>query len=954
MAYINTRTQLAQELDISLNDIHEVVRIVQLQSGGPISNTRLLERVRNDPELRNKFKQIEQEVKRKRGRAGQGSAQATANSTNDLINPSIHQLAGILAISTTEATALYGTIRDRVPITFSDADLLKAAQRYQAAAPTIDQVVEALEIHLLVTKLNLTEQEVRQLPDDILARFRLSITYADILQFLEIASPPVSIGDIRNYFYREWKSAYGLVKIMSLTDDEAWRFMVQIRELVSWSVPQEHLLKTVRELPPQQRTPANSALALDYLAVAQRLNLIPAQASSLVNNIRQATPDLTSNRPIISALPYFDQQSDEAYEKQFEVLWEIATALQRPIEQAGQFFDDVKAKSSPDTSYAEILDAIYEVSIHNISVSSVIDQLVNQQTAHRMHITSEEFASLPETLSDEIGAIISQKEIIQAIQELGGETTVASIRAYFWQKQFPVPQLAAALRIPASTARIRLGQIKQSVHFPLQDEEILATIESFPLGKRKNTEIINLLYARQVAAQAGYDPSQGHNLLLEIRHKSGQAISGSELNTAWTLLPSADRTIQNVIGLLQAQSLWKKNLAETWEFAQEVQISVAAAERFPELWSLIQDIAPALQNSNGIRHYFRLRRLLQSAAPTISTLNRLATEISQPLSEKRFWDFANYYATAENLSVQDAEHLIQLIRWSIPLTLIPNKSQKECWVSKEHLDSFVALNASDRSANSATEQRQLHSLSTYSESCWRAIYSKERQYQIPSNGRAEIMAPSFVARRINLYSVRLTQEGVKAPGLFVQFKFTDPACVGILKIDPSGNIAGFHEMMGNTWGQELIKAVALSHYRDLVIPNPVSPSASKRAASHQPRSGRGGPPGGRQAAKPFPTQQPRKKQYSLTDWYESQEIARHNVRGHTRWIGRDFVADSEKYSQARRAGVILQDGYTWVIEHERGNPKPTPIRLDGEDLAEHTLFTPPPKAEDDLARILSQ
>lgn len=949
-----SRKQLAQELDIPMTQINKVVAAVHKQLRRPVPDATLLDHIRRNPQSRELFKQIQKNLFPPESVAPQSInlPQQPLFLPDDLIHPEIHQLAKVLAMPIPEASALYDQVAEQVKVPFAAADLLASVTPLSTTESIVDPLVEALEIRLLSSKLNLPEEQVRQLPDNIMDHFRLPATYNDILQFLEIATPPVSVQDIRNYFYREWKSAYSLVPILHISDGDAWRFMVQIRELVSWSVPHDQLIKTVHNLPHQQRNPVDIALALDLQHIAQRLRLPSLEASNLLTVIRQTLSDSISNRQIINAIPFFDLQTSEPYEKQFETLWEIATAREQSMEQAGQFFLEIKAKSAPSTTYEEILDAFYEAPTQNISVASVLSHLVEQQTARRANMTRDEFAYLPKKISEEIDATVTQQDIIWVIQKLGAEASAQSVKEYFWEKQYPIPQMAVALNIKASEVRVRLRQIKQEVHIEVGDDEILAAIDSLAAKNRKNAAIVNQIYARQTASQLLANPQEASNLVAEIHRKTGLDVSGQEMAVALEVLPAENKTVTDLIGLLQAKAAWNKSIPEAMSLAQEILSKLHEPVPLIEFWSLLQGISPALGNEAGIIVYFNLQHLLKNNAPDTATLNRLAIAIAQHPYKARFWDYVALCNSPNGLTVKDFDHLLQLLNWSILRVLTPDKSKKEQWVTYLSLDSLLREKLSRIYLPSISQQRQqTTALKRYAQDCWTSICSQERQYQVPSYGRVEIIVPTAITSFLNLHSVRFAQEKIKAPGLFIRFEFENPTLIGIIRIDPSGDISGFHQLVNDAWFQALIEAIALSHYRDLVVPNQLQ-LPSRLPRSHRPTDSRAGIPGNR-TTKTFPTLRTNPKRHSLADWYESQEIARHSVRGHIRWISPDFVATDERHNQAKKAGVSLKVGYTWVIEHERGNPQPTKIPLDGEDLTEHTIFTSPPKAEFELTKILA-
>lgn len=940
-----TRKLLAQELGIPMSQINRVVAAIHKQLGHSIPDNRLLELVRHKPESRELFRQIQQNLFPTESNSAQAIQPPTTPHSihEELTKTEIHQLANLLAVPIQQAVNMYSQIKTQIQVSFADSDLLAVVKASKFAAPTVDQIVTALETHLLVTKLSISEQEARQLPHEVKDRLRLQVTFNDILQFLEIATPPVNIQDIHNYFYREWKSAYDLAHVLHISENEAWQYMVQIREQVSWSVPHQQLLDTVKQLPYNQKTPQDIVLALNIRHIAQQLTLSVTAAHTLIDKIHQDLAEPVSSRQIANAIPFFDRLVPTPYEKQFSTLWEIATTLQLPIEQAGRFFQQIKGNAPPGTTFEEIGEAFNEVSIQNISIPSVSKKLIQLQTARQLGLTMDQFDQLPGEISEEIDAIISEQHIIEIVHELGRQVSLAQVKDYFWRIQYPIPQIATAVGMDAAMARSLLGKIKQSMPFQVDDDEILAAINSLPSERRKLSDILDMLHARRIVAQ---DSQQARELLLKIAH----AASGKEITTAWETLPSKHKTLDDLVGFIRVRNIWKKSFPETLKLIQKIQPSLDNPISLSQLCPLIQDIPATLQKEKGIVTYLNLRHLLRADNPTPFTLSRLATEVMQHHHENRFWNLVRQYDLSDKLTVRDIEYLLTLVKWAILHILTPERSKDEHWLTYNYLHNALEANDSQHVWLENEHHYQSSQLKAYSQKCWQIITSKKRQYQVPSNGRAEVIVPAKIASLLNLYSVRFVQEQVNAPGLFVQFKFETPALIGIMQIDPSGKATGFHHLVDDSWFQALIEAVAFSHYRDLVVPEQINPAP--RLSNHRQTNNRHIRTEERQTTKPFPTIYPRQKRYSLSDWYESQEIARHNVRGHTRWIESGFIASDEKYDQAKKAGVTLQNGYTWVIEHERGNPRPTKIPLNGIDLAGHTIFMSPPRAEYELEQLL--
>ncbi len=234
--------------------------------------------------------------------------------------------------------------------------------------------------------------------------------------------------------------------------------------------------------------------------------------------------------------------------------------------------------------------------------------------------------------------------------------------------------------------------------------------------------------------------------------------------------------------------------------------------------------------------------------------------------------------------------------------------------------------------------------------CWREINSSFRRYEVPSKGRIEIQTTERINQLMNIVKVRFIQEGAVAPEIYVRLEFTGSK-IGVLKIDSDGNVSGFHEKMG--WALLVINALVLTYYRDLVVPMPVEHEPRfPRHRIFQPKEQSHNSIESK--ARSFPTYYPKQSSvYEFREWHIAQHRARHAVRGHVRWIARGFHAEPEKRLQAKMAGIDLELGFTWVIEHERGgHDEVTRLVLDGTDLTQRTLFSPPARAKNELDDLL--
>jgi hypothetical protein len=244
-------------------------------------------------------------------------------------------------------------------------------------------------------------------------------------------------------------------------------------------------------------------------------------------------------------------------------------------------------------------------------------------------------------------------------------------------------------------------------------------------------------------------------------------------------------------------------------------------------------------------------------------------------------------------------------------------------------------------------------LSKFSQRCWIEIMSKH-SYQVPSYGRAEILVSDRLYDLLNLDSIRFIQEGANAMlhEVFLAFIFRGSPRLGIVKVKSDGSTEGFHELGAHLMVKFVIESIAIAYYRDLVVPGEVYYYSPRNIQAIRPRH----ESKSKQKKSKKPRSLPRRQTilesaYSLSNWYYVQERARHDVVGHRRWVDRNFVAEGEKQLQARRAGVYLPQGFTWVIEHERGGHKSGGLILNGFDLVERTIFSPPSRATHELAEL---
>jgi hypothetical protein len=416
---------------------------------------------------------------------------------------------------------------------------------------------------------------------------------------------------------------------------------------------------------------------------------------------------------------------------------------------------------------------------------------------------------------------------------------------------------------------------------------------------------------------------------------------------------------REVFALLPKQA---NELAKNQEWAEVAKVCRWWIELSPRSMSARYRLACALFNLGQLDEAEELCKTIRSSF----RLNRgdadIVKNLLQEISAKRTSALESEFQELAIPNDQPVESQLNDV-WDNQISnqlLVPDPSRRETWITQHQLnDKVQAFLERDRTLD-------MPKLGQFSRQCWAEIRLR-RRYQVPSQGRAEILASDTLSDLMDLRLVRFVQEGASAPEVFVRFGFGEPCTIGIARIKDNGSTEGFHMSAGSDLFGAIIEATALAYYRDLVVPTKVYHSRTESdtpqvRAPVSSRTTKTPPPPPQRASESqhqtyrLPRTQvasSKHQTYRLDQWYQAQERARHGVVGHIRWIGQHFRADSLKVRQAREAGVELQPGYTWVIEHERGGRRSDGLRLSGLDLAERTRFLPPEKASIELDRLLS-
>ncbi|MBM7846758.1 hypothetical protein [Herpetosiphon giganteus] len=336
----------------------------------------------------------------------------------------------------------------------------------------------------------------------------------------------------------------------------------------------------------------------------------------------------------------------------------------------------------------------------------------------------------------------------------------------------------------------------------------------------------------------------------------------------------------------------------------------------------------------------------KEALPTIENIPQFLKSI-KPMT---FVDFQQRLSFISNPSTVTVDQLILMFN-SITNDLLPNHiiNHNHQLLSVDNLTNFMTS-----FWNSNIHPRpHIHAVI---KNLWDDICSEQRMYEIPSDGRAEIEAPTILTKYTNILSFKFIQEGLEAPSIYVLALFRsngDKPLAGTITVNRDGSINGFVDLINNKTYYLLLQYVIIANYHALVIPHyNAHPSQKYNQATHRPHINH-------EITTPQQRQIQRVRQSSTTsslnDWYEAQAKAIHAVVGHERFISKTFRAAQIKYLQSEKAGIKLKPGYTWVQGHSRGDATFThgTITLDGDDLLKPTIFKAPEHIQTDLSKYFN-
>lgn len=593
------------------------------------------------------------------------------------------------------------------------------------------------------------------------------------------------------------------------------------------------------------------------------------------------------------------------------------------------------------------------------------------QIAEELNVNKQEAQKFMAQVDKEYGTTVAFKKVLEVLKQIDNPQSVT-------------PQIIAAL-LPPRKPVVTSPPIQPTVPPPVSEKSALETTStSLPEIKGQEVTQLSKFISVSNALIEEFDIESRQSiqslftqfgLWLEVDQYNLRAKDNSIFPIDSSLLNEFDRG-QNYLQGLVDQAI------TTAEFNKLVQLVVllnvlsfgSEIKLQPELTTKILNTIAIDMGRNGYLLRYIVQHLVEQTYPTnlvdcfvhhvLLNLYYRANVIQNQRYIAHFDDRGNPFfkvLPSQNLPTlyTFANHSIWVLMWNLSPTslslLLPEFGQGETWVSQVDIpNNFQTTSYQIRYTPDFT-------IKSLIQSCFADLQNK-RRYQVPSQGRAEIMTSDRLKNMIGLNLIRFVQEDTEPPNVFLRFEFgLQKSTIGLVKINKDGKTEGFHKFFWlNNSFRAITEAIALTYYRDLVTPGKIYYYQPGNRGPKQYRSSLSTKPG----ILPRPQHIPLHVQdnfrlkgrsfHHLYTWHEATERARHGVVGHIRKIGFGFTASPEKQEQAREAGVKLEPGYTWVIEHERGGPGSGGLRLSPEGrLLERTLFLPPERASADLDKLLS-
>ena len=874
----------------------------------------------------------------------------------------IENISVALDLDIDTSARAYRDILDRFGRKIDKLEILVALGRLADSERDPDHLLSMLEILRIAADLNLDYQVAGSLSNDLGRRVGSQVTNEIILRALDVLRPDEkSVSGLLNLIWITWVLHSEFQTVIYL--------FRSVRNELGQGANDDDVLAVLLAMEDPHFTLPGLRIFINEFLVAKDLGIKQTEARIFLKELNDKFPDESMLRQLVEVSRELEGERRTA-ENLLPLLnaVEIADYYDIDFERARQLSDSFKSTHELSIFISKeigfplskklVSDAIRSiVPADQLSPDSMIVSIKLELIAQRISTGRKEAASFTQKMKDRTGRNIRHDELLVLLKyvDTGDDPIDTCIDLVWISERFGLGFedtgiLVKRIRgISNGPSRARVSDIVQV----LKEEGILVD------SREEAIAYFELSFALK---EIGWDGTAA-SFAARINESFVPAVQYSLLVEA---LGKVDRS-----QLPEAMIGWLRERLRIPTLALALGISVHNASNLPDLvktrtgktvafedlLKVVDNLPRSIKSLVQISDAISLLVLSGGQNPSLEKIPDAVNHLSahRELREYFWQEFASL-SQKEETTLSDALYTLWIYRIGyLSRSLFkPDAVRGEQWIT-EHRIGRISKSGRIADLDRNRKNETVSILQRLRDRAWKEILSDDRRYQVPSQGRAIILASDKIQQRIALESLQFVSEGAVAPGLHIRFKFlTTPIQIGLVKLYSDGRIEGFHKMLSNShFLQSLIEAVAVSYYRDLVLSTIYRPDPGKYRHWIKQAAPRGIVQN-RSSPRDIPRRSnSRLEKYHLEEWRESQHLARHYVVGHIRFIGHGFVADGERHDLARRAGVQLPDGYTWVIPHERGDPRFGRLALNGFDLPSRTIFYHPKRATRELDRILS-
>lgn len=809
-------------------------------------------------------------------------------------------IAKTLGIELSKALDFIKKVRARFLQSLSTEEILEGIQALDKNKRTIFHVTKALEVIIIARELGIEKTSSQYLAKEISELLGRPITNQHILKAAWASTPTPTVDTVLKLLEDETKLILEIAIELGEEPKEARAFVNYLRTSFPWATHQD-VLQAIRSLNQSERTVGKISDSLDLLLISRELGIERSEAQELAYRIEQMTGYPITNAKIVNYILSGDKKTNRSIEELL-VVCHVAHTKNMFISAAKRFVEEMRHKVHPPASYQDFLSVFVATDAPRTG-DQVAARLRKAQVMWQLQIDLDELMA---EVRKSIGIEISEARVFEVLTSLKNRVTVEGVIKHFEEEYASTLYIAHEMGLNAMEVQAMLNQIARSYRRNVTEEDVVQALKNLDTWPKTMEKVVEELRYNQIAQELCLSPQKARELVSELKQIIGFPIDNDLISQTLAAMKDSSKNKATLLAMLQVTRILNLNVQQVDDLLKRIRLHSTQAISIEDLWRILIDIELPNRNSDGIVTFISIIQQLKTPITDMAVVNKTVFQLQRNNQLKsRFGYLLTQFAIASDVGTQDLNYLLELSAYpdrSIQF-LSPNTNKEERWITHELVLDLLARLVPEnsffsRAVRRITErQRQvkIKLLQDYSQKCWQTICSNSRRYQVPSQGHAEIIASNDLVSTIDLRSVRFIQEGIRAPGVFVQFRFGEPSTIGVVSINIDGVFSGFYQLSDDLWFQELIKAIAVAYYRDLVIPGKMYLPKAPRPKHRQRREASLSSNTMRHRRIPTPRTL---KRYSLEDWYESQEIARHLVRGHPRWVGDYYVAPPEKQQQA--------------------------------------------------------